>query len=736
MEVFGRYRLLQRIAVGGMGEIFLARSTSLDGYEKDLVLKRILPVHSASEHFVSMFLDEARISMSLSHENIVQVFDFGETDGRYYIAMEHVHGCDLRTLLRLPGIAGQGIPHGLALYIMREAMKGLDYAHNRRGRKGQPLHVVHRDISPDNILLSLHGGVKITDFGIAKARGQLTELQPGAILGKVHYMSPEVADGKGADARSDLFSSGGVLWELLVGSRMYEQGQQSNTEFYERIRDGRVDPPSKHNRDVPRRIEKVVMHALAFRPEDRFDSAREMGDELQDLLTTKYRGSDSYLLQGYLGGLKRELKIVGFEDLEDTVAIKPHLEEQPMSAKASDPAFTPIPETLPSERTIVYGEVPAAVLPEVKTLAKAFEESPSVWSFVEMGDACASAPQATSAISCYRLAAVKFAQHGLLAQSLLCAKLMLEQRSTNELLQEIARLPTLVGRTNEAILPYLFRTGGELEEMLAELIASTFAKKRGPADPPLLLVHLGPEGFAQLAKLAPLRRYSPEDRIVVQGEKGETMYLVLSGRVLVHVAKKSGDRVNVASLQPGDFFGENSFFSGAPRNATVEAVEKTALIEIDPALYDRVMSGNPKASSVLTRFYKERIVDRILATAPTFGLLPPSERREILGKLKLRMFAKGTELMRRGASAEHVYLVKRGSARVMMDASGSAMILGPGAVLGEHPVVTGGPSAISASAGDEFEAFVLKGADLNQVLARQPERREAWLKAAPAQGRR
>src|SRR5215470_9572336 len=249
MEAFGRYRLLRRIAVGGMGEIFLARSTSLDGFEKDLVLKRILPVHSASEHFVSLFLDEARISMSLSHENIVQVFDFGETEGRYYIAMEHVHGCDLRTLLRLPGIAGRGIPFGLALYIMREVSKGLDYAHNKRGRGGQPLHLVHRDISPDNILISLHGGVKITDFGIAKARGQTTELQPGAIVGKVHYMSPEVAGAKPADARSDIFSSGAVLWELLTGSRMYEQGQQSNEEFFDRIRRGRFDPPSKHNRE-------------------------------------------------------------------------------------------------------------------------------------------------------------------------------------------------------------------------------------------------------------------------------------------------------------------------------------------------------------------------------------------------------------------------------------------------------------------------------------------------------
>jgi serine/threonine protein kinase/CRP-like cAMP-binding protein len=739
MESFGRYRLLLRIAVGGMGEIFLARSTSLDGFEKDLVLKRILPVHSANEHFVSLFLDEARLSMSLSHQNIVQVFDFGETDGRYYIAMEHVHGCDLRTLMRLQRVAGQGLPPGIALYIIREVCRGLDYAHNRRGRRGELLHLVHRDISPDNILVSLHGGVKITDFGIAKARGQISQQSEGAIVGKVHYMAPEIAAARPADRRSDVFSCGAVLWELLVGHRMYEQGEESNSSFFDRIRRGQIDRPSEHNREVPRRIEKVVMRALAVDPDDRFDSARDLGNELNELMISKYRDSDSYQLQAFLAELKPDLKIIGFDDIEETGPIAPSAprtsptpmpsikSELPSAASAAPKEPPTVAQAPAGEPTPTPSEPPAQAPAALKGLEDEFKARPSVWLIVEMGDACRAALQASNAVSCYRVAAVKFAQHGLLAQSLLCAKLMLEQRG--DLLAEVSTLPALVGKSNEAILPYLFRSGGEVEERLAELIATVSARKRAPDEPPVLLAHLGREGFAQLAKLAPLCRYAPEERIVVQGDKGGAMYLVLAGRVLVQVKRPSGERVNVASLQPGDFFGENSFFSGAPRNATVEAIEKACLIEIDPPLYDRVMSGNPKAASVLSRFYKERIVDRILATSSTFGILAPSERREVLVRLKLTTFDRGTELMRRGLPCEAIYLIKRGNARVSGGAQ-EVMNLGPGTVLGEHAAVAGGPSSVSAVAGQDFEAFVLKAADLSLLLARQPAKREAWLRAA------
>ncbi|MBI3179360.1 MAG: serine/threonine protein kinase, partial [Deltaproteobacteria bacterium] len=203
MELFGRYQLLRRVALGGMAEIFLARSASIDGFAKNLVIKRIRGEYSNDMLFSSRFLDEARISMTLNHQNIVQVFDFGQVEGSYYLAMEHVHGCDLESVMNLDGVLGHGLDPALSLFIMREVCRGLDYAHTRVGRRGEPLDLIHRDVSPHNILVSVSGEVKLTDFGIAQARGQSSTTTPGVVLGKRGYMAPEHATGQGVDARSD-----------------------------------------------------------------------------------------------------------------------------------------------------------------------------------------------------------------------------------------------------------------------------------------------------------------------------------------------------------------------------------------------------------------------------------------------------------------------------------------------------------------------------------------------------
>lgn len=733
MEVFGRYRLLKQIAVGGMGEIFLARSASVDGFEKDLVIKRILPARTEDEHFVSMFLDEARVTMSLSHPNLVQVFDFGQTDGRYYLAMEHVYGCDLKTLLKIPRLSGEGFPPGIALYTIRGVAKALDYAHKKRGRNGELLNLVHRDVSPDNILVGFEGGVKITDFGIAKAKGQLTKLQAGMIIGKVQYMAPEVANGEPGDPRSDIFSCGAVLWELLAGRQLYERNGEADFEFFERVRAGRFERLSDVKRDVPRRVDKLVMRALSIRPDDRHEDARELVHELQEILTSKYRDCDDYALRSFLAEYRPELNVVGFEDLDlspPTVASKPVTAPipPPVDESVALPAVKPDSEKH-AEETVVHGPMSQPPPEALDAIAAEFKTKPSVWLLVKMAEICAAEAQKGNALSCYRVAAVKFAQHGLLAQSLFCAKMMIEQRSTNDVVLDVSMLPTLVGKSDERVLPYYFRSGGDVEEMLADLIGNAKSARKITADPPPLLANLGRDGFAQLAKLAPLQRFEAGRYIVTQGESGDTMYLLLNGRVIVHVTKSNGERINVASLAPGDFFGENSFFSGAKRNATVEAVEDAALIEISPSLYQRVMSDNPKAASTLSRFYKERIVDHILATSSTFGLISPPERKELLARLLLRPFPRGTTLVARGGPCEDVFLIKRGNAEI--DAEGEEpYYLGAGKILGERAVVEKTPVKFNAVAGDNFEALVLKGRDLWAILQRKPERIEAWLRAA------
>src|SRR3982751_3477749 len=221
MASHGRYTILGKLADGGMAEIFLATQHGAEGFEKLVVLKRILTPFSADPQFRNMLLDEAHISMSLSHSNIAQVLDLGVSAGRYFLALELVDGWDLGRVLHRAATAGVRLPRELALYVTAEVCRALAYAHSKAD--GQtPLGIVHRDVSPHNILLSDQGEVKLTDFGIAKAMNKREHTGTGVVKGKVAFMSPEQAMGKPIDQRSDLFSLGTVLYLLMVRARPFE----------------------------------------------------------------------------------------------------------------------------------------------------------------------------------------------------------------------------------------------------------------------------------------------------------------------------------------------------------------------------------------------------------------------------------------------------------------------------------------------------------------------------------
>ena len=221
---FGKYTLLRKLAMGGMAELFLALQKSVAGFEKLLVIKRILPAMNRDRAFIDMLLHEARIAATLTHANIVQIFDVGQVDGTYYIAMEHVHGEDLRGIvrqMRKKGVIEFPLEH--AIEIMLGVTSGLSYAHEKRDLDGSPLNIVHRDISPQNVVVTFSGDVKIVDFGIAKSDTKMTiETQSGKLKGKVPYMSPEQARGEAIDARSDVFAVGVMLFELTTGRRLFK----------------------------------------------------------------------------------------------------------------------------------------------------------------------------------------------------------------------------------------------------------------------------------------------------------------------------------------------------------------------------------------------------------------------------------------------------------------------------------------------------------------------------------
>jgi serine/threonine protein kinase len=277
---YGRYVLLERVATGGMAEVFRAKRRGVEGFEKVVAVKRILPHLSSNKDFLDMFVDEAKIVASLSHPNIAQIFDLGKIDDSYYIAMEFVEGHDLRSILTRARARGTLLGVDLAALIAAKVGAALEYAHRHRDDQGNELRIVHRDVSPQNILVSNEGEVKLVDFGIARAASKASHTDSGSLRGKLLYMSPEQAWGKSLDNRSDIFSLGGVFFEALTGHPLFSGNSEMS--ILERVREARFLTPSSLNPAVPIELEAVVTRALQKDPNERYQDAAEM---LRDLDT-------------------------------------------------------------------------------------------------------------------------------------------------------------------------------------------------------------------------------------------------------------------------------------------------------------------------------------------------------------------------------------------------------------------------------------------------------------------
>ena len=279
---FGKYLILDKIATGGMAEMYQAKITSVEGFEKLVAIKKILPNLTQDKNLVKMFIDEAKLAAMLFHQNIVQIYDLGSMEGAYFIAMEYIHGKDLRVLTRKAKERNLQLPLEYALYITCRICSGLDYSHNIKDLQGNPLGLIHRDISPQNILVTYQGEVKIVDFGIAKAAKKSADTKEGLIKGKVCYMSPEQAAGKAIDNRSDIFSTGILLYEMVTGERMF---QGSDMEVLERVRKADFEPAENIVPDLPSEVSKILSRALAKGVTRRYKSCAQMLADLEECLT-------------------------------------------------------------------------------------------------------------------------------------------------------------------------------------------------------------------------------------------------------------------------------------------------------------------------------------------------------------------------------------------------------------------------------------------------------------------
>ncbi len=279
---FGKYLLLDRVNIGGMAEVWRAKTFGAGGFERLVAIKRILPNIAEDEEFITMFIDEAKITVQLNHANIAQVYELSHIANSYFIAMEYVSGKDMRGVFDRCRKRGEPAPIPLTCYAIAQCCEGLDYAHRAKDRQGRDMNIVHRDVSPQNALISYDGEVKVIDFGIAKAAGKATKTQAGILKGKFGYMSPEQIRGLPLDRRSDVFAIGVCLYEMLTGERLFVG--DSDFSVLEKVRKVEVLPPSHFNRKIPEQLEKIVMKSLAKDVDDRYQYANELAEDLRTFM--------------------------------------------------------------------------------------------------------------------------------------------------------------------------------------------------------------------------------------------------------------------------------------------------------------------------------------------------------------------------------------------------------------------------------------------------------------------
>ncbi|NPC71432.1 serine/threonine-protein kinase [Corallococcus exiguus] len=297
---FGKYLLLERVNVGGMAEVFIAKAFGVEGFERILAIKKILPTMAEDDEFITMFIDEARISVQLNHANIVHIHELGKHEDAYFIAMEYVAGRDVRTLLERYRRRKEIMPTAQAVFIVSKMCEGLDYAHRKKDARGQDLHIIHRDVSPQNILVSYEGEVKIIDFGIAKAANRSQKTQAGILKGKFGYMSPEQVRGMPIDRRSDIFAVGVLLYEMLTGEKLFVG--ESDFSTLEKVRNADIPLPREFNPNISAGLEKVVLKALAREPEDRYQWASDLQEDLMRFLLA----GDAIYSSKHLSGFMKE----------------------------------------------------------------------------------------------------------------------------------------------------------------------------------------------------------------------------------------------------------------------------------------------------------------------------------------------------------------------------------------------------------------------------------------------
>jgi TonB family protein len=356
---FGQYVLLEKIATGGMAEVWKARMRGVEGFQKIVAIKKILPHLSDNQDFIEMFVDEAKLAAQLNHNNIIHIYDLGKIQSSYYIAMEYIDGYDLKNILKKAQERDQPLSVEIALFVASKIAAALDYAHRKRDFEDKEMGLVHRDVSPQNVLISEEGDIKLCDFGIAKAASKASHTQAGALKGKLQYMSPEQAWGRNIDKRSDIFALATVLFEMLTARKLFAGDNELS--ILEQVREARVTAPSQFNDEVTPQIDAIVLKALQKDPANRYQTAGEMQRDLDAVLYSFKPTPTSADLAIYMHRLATSVATPPH-------AMEMHAPEPPQAANELKPravATPAIPTSMPAAMPAAVVATPATKPPVV-----------------------------------------------------------------------------------------------------------------------------------------------------------------------------------------------------------------------------------------------------------------------------------------------------------------------------------------------------------------------------------
>ena len=781
-DVFGKYQLLTRIASGGMAEVWLARSSSIGGFEKLLAIKRIRSSLCDNQAFVSMFIAEAKLTVRLSHPNIVQVFDFGQVDNDYYMAMEYVEGADLSQIALQARQRGTPLPVGTCVHILHQVMDGLAYAHSLSPSRGHVGPVIHRDISPQNILVSYDGHVKVNDFGIAKAAHEI-EAETDEIFGKLAYVSPEQCRGGPADEASDIWSAGVVLHELLANQRLFARNSDGDT--MDAVESMPIPRPAILNPDVPQALDDLVMSSLERDPKTRLRSAKEAALTLAMIQSRHFPMQTGFRLQEVIRGLwngnpprllpdvqpeavdKTRSQLPKTEGAVPAVPLTPSLSDQTAAALAEaaarryrhirpDNDWVKAPEpTVPSRppkdsaprfesQVTEYDLEPPQVTagaphrhsppsprpqdPQagetgINRLKRLFMADPNLWVLTDIGRAYEVKGHPARALGAYKLAAAKFAQGGLLVQAACIYRQIIEDYGPSDRIRdEIRRLPSLQGLPNADLLQALFDPEddstdfSDYHSIFAEDDAAVEVFHESP-----ILASLNAEQFVSFIEAVALRRYTGSKTILAEGAHGDSFFLLGRGRVVVSTINFQGRKVYITSLSDGDCFGEQSYFTGEPRNATIETLGDAVVLEVSKEVLNQVTSEFPTVRESLRRFYKERIAESLLAKSPLFGHLHIRDRRELAERFTFESYEQGETVIREGDLSDAFYAIKSGSVLVYAEGQDTSVVLaelGAGEIFGEIAALEGARRTATVRTKSTCELLRLEAAELNAMLSR------------------